>query len=261
MRLTSNINNNGVFFTDSNAFQMMGRKFRQNIPFDGNVYPISSMAFIEDTRKRLVVHTSQPHGVISSISGVLDLMVDRIAPRPEMDMPEPVRDNKPTKTSFYIEMLSSDEFEPSFTLETSLPTVNSIYLNDLIQHPIYSFYTREQIDSSTGEQSFLQTPLPCDVILANVKNLAYSKDNIFDGTSVTLFRRAAGCHGDVKELFCATGTNEGIRPGAIFQSSSTKFNTVHEMFLSLLKQKREISLFERVDLYPMDIKTFHFTTN
>ncbi|WAR20911.1 MA2A2-like protein [Mya arenaria] len=200
MRVVSNINSNGTFFVDSNGFQMMGRKYRANIPFDGNVYPMSSMSILEDSKRRLVVHSAQPHGVITSGPGVIDFMIDRVATRPEMDMPEPVKDNKPTLTSFYIEVLSSDEFEHSATYETTLPTINSIYLNDLLQHPIYGFYADGSLEGTATVQSFLKTPLSCDVILANVKNLAYSSDNVSDGTSLTLFRRAAGCHDAIDEL-------------------------------------------------------------
>lgn len=257
MRVDTKIKSNKIFYVDSNGFQLMGRKFRETIPFDGNVYPMSSMSVLEDELLRLVVHSAQPHGVVSRTSGIIDFMFDRLQSRPEMDMPEPVKDNKLTKTTFYIEIQSASEFERTSTQETTLPNVNSVFLNDLLQHPIYTLFTSAEFSSNRRKVSFLQNPLSCDITIANVKNLVHSQ-NVSDGTSVTLFKRAVGCNGNVENNFCSVSDSLTIQPALVFADGrSVQISKVTEMYLSHLMPKRVLDYGEEISLEPMDLKTFH----
>lgn len=257
MRVETSIKSNHTYFVDSNGLQLMGRRFRDNIPFDGNVYPMSAMSVIEDRTLRLVVHSAQPHGVVSRTSGVIDFMLDRLQTRPEMDMPEPVKDNKLTHTSFYIELQSSNDFETSKIPDATLPNVNSMFLNDLLQHPIYKLFTTAELSSDKTVVSFLTQPISCDISVANIKNLVYSGD-ISEGTSLTLFRRAVGCKGNVEENFCPVSDTLTIQPGSLFSDGrSSRITKVREMYLSHLMSKRVLDYGETVSIDPMDIRTFH----
>lgn len=251
LRVETSVNSGKIFYVDSNAFQLMGRKFRDSLPFDGNVYPMSAMSVLQDEELRLVVHSAQPHGVISRASGTIDFMLDRIATRSEMDLPEGVSDSKPTKTFFFIEFQSSGEFEQTGTTETAIPSINSIFLNDVLQHPIYQFYTRNDINIPKSALTFLKQPLSCDVILANVKNLL-DVSSKFDGTSVTLFRRAVGCGTPSSDAFCPLFDSDRIYPGSLFEGTSQ----VTEMFLSHLMSKQDLGKYGSISLDPMDLKTF-----
>ncbi|KAL4231134.1 Alpha-mannosidase 2 [Mactra antiquata] len=256
LRVDTSIKSGNVYYVDSNSFQMMGRKFRTSLPFDGNVYPMSSMAMLEDELLRLIVHSAQPHGVVSSTSGTIDFMLDRIARRSEMDMPEGVYDNKPTKTIFFIEFEKNGEFDATETTETALPSVNSLYLNDIVQHPIYKMFSLDTISIPKTSLSFLKQPLSCDIILANVKNLVDEQSNS-NGASLTFFRRAVGCSNDIKKNFCPLLEVNNFNPGMLLGTDSyTRDIHVAEMTLSHLFQKST----ERTDdviLTPMDLKTFH----
>lgn len=257
MRVDTSIKSNHTFYVDSNGLQLMGRRYRDNIPFDGNVYPMTAMSIIEDKAFRVVVHSAQPHGVISRTSGVIDFMLDRLQTRPEMDMPEPVKDNKLTQTLFYIEIQSSGEFEASRTPEATLPNVNSMFLNDLLQHPIYKLFTTADLISDKTEVSFLSQPISCDISIANVKNLVHSGE-IADGTSLTLFRRAVGCQGNIDDNFCPVSDTLDIQPGSLFlDGKSSRIPKVREMYLSHLMSKRVLDYGESVSIDPMDIRTFH----
>lgn len=257
MKVETSIESNRTFYVDSSGLQLMGRKFRDNIPFDGNVYPMSAMSILEDKAHRLVVHSAQPHGVVSRTSGIIEFMLDRLQTRPEMDMPEPVKDNKLTKTIFYIELLSSSEFEMTKTTESTLPNVNSMFLNDLLQHPVYKFFTTAEVRRDKTFVSFLKQPISCDVAVANIKNLVHSR-NVSDGTSLTLFKRAVGCHGNPEDNFCVVNDAAEVQPGSmLFDGKVGHQFKVTEMYLSHLMSKRELGPEERVAIEPMDIKTFH----
>ena len=256
MRVITNINNNNntTFYVDSNGVQLMGRKFRQSIPFDGNVYPMSSVAMIEDSSHRVVVHSAQPHGVVSPTSGVLDFMIDRVALRPEMGMPEGVSDNKPTKTILVIEFQTPEDYQVVDTKETALLPINSIYLNDILQHPVYKFYSIDDTTITKTSHVFLRHEISCDIILANVKNLA-SDDLVPDGVSLTFHRRGVSCPKNLNDQMCQVSENPLINPGAIFQDFATQ--SVHEMTLSHLMTQKKVYNSEEVHLEPMDFKTFH----
>lgn len=254
MRIATNINNNQTFYTDSNGIQLMGRRFRQSIPFDGNVYPISCAAAMEDNSVRLIVHSAQPHGVVSPANGVLDLMIDRVARRPEMGMPEGVMDNKPTKTILFLEFQTNAEFEKLDTPETALLSINSVYLNDIVQHPVYKFYSIDDMKISKTEHSFLQHDLSCDVMLANIKNLA-SDDLVSDGVSLTFHRRGVSCPKNLTSQVCHISEAIAFNPGAFIHGSSSQ--SVHHMSLSHLMTQKELLNNEEIVLKPMDFKTFH----
>ena len=253
MRIQTPISNNKTFFADSNSVQLMGRKFRDSIPFDGNVYPMSSVSMIEDDNLRMIVHSAQPHGVISPVSGVLDLMIDRVGTRSEMGMPEGVTDNKPTKTILFIEFQTPNFYEKLNTTETALLSINSVYLNDLVQHPVYKFYSLQDTKISKTDHSFLKQTIPCDIILANVKNLV-SDDLDPDGVSLTFHRRGVSCSKNLNDQVCHISKNTQLNPGNIFKDYSTQ--SVRHMYMSHL-MTQDMHFSEVITFKPMDFKTFH----
>ena len=52
MRITSDVHSRDKFFTDLNGFQIQERTTYSKLPLQGNFYPMPSMAFIQDSRKR-----------------------------------------------------------------------------------------------------------------------------------------------------------------------------------------------------------------
>lgn len=66
MRLHSSVSNDdGVFYTDLNGLQLVRRKTMSKLPLQGNVYPMPTMAFVQDSQNRLSVLGAQPQGVAS----------------------------------------------------------------------------------------------------------------------------------------------------------------------------------------------------
>lgn len=88
MRIESDVQNTDrSFYTDLNGFQVwfpseenktifiiidfqiIRRKYLEKIPLQGNVYPMPTTAFIEDTSARLTFVSGQPNGVTSVQTG------------------------------------------------------------------------------------------------------------------------------------------------------------------------------------------------
>ncbi|CAG7666249.1 unnamed protein product, partial [Allacma fusca] len=62
MRVSTEIQNEDIFYTDSNGYQMMRRKTLPTNPIQGNYYPVATSAFIEDSNLRMTMLTAQPGG-------------------------------------------------------------------------------------------------------------------------------------------------------------------------------------------------------
>lgn len=84
-RFTTDINNEGVFYTDSNGREMIRRKrdtrgtwnLEVNEPISGNYYPINSKIVLEEGYKRLAIVTDRSQGGSSMVDGTLEIMVGR----------------------------------------------------------------------------------------------------------------------------------------------------------------------------------------
>ncbi|CAI8034350.1 Alpha-mannosidase 2x [Geodia barretti] len=104
MRLRSSISNdNGVFYTDLNGLQLVRRKTMSKLPLQGNVYPMPTMAFIQDSHHRLSVLGAQPQGVAALKQGWLEVFLDRrLSKDDERGLGQGVKDNKLTAAHFRI---------------------------------------------------------------------------------------------------------------------------------------------------------------
>ncbi|KAK0401146.1 hypothetical protein QR680_015614 [Steinernema hermaphroditum] len=86
-RFTTDINSNGVFYTDSNGRQMMKRTryfaadytYENTEPISANYYPITSMIYIEDKASQLTIFTDRSQGGSSLKDRQVELMVHRRA--------------------------------------------------------------------------------------------------------------------------------------------------------------------------------------
>ena len=75
IRLQTDMNtSNGLFYTDQNGFQMMGRDNYPDRPTENNFNPVTAMVMLECKSRRLTLHTAQPRGAASYRIGRLEVM-------------------------------------------------------------------------------------------------------------------------------------------------------------------------------------------
>ncbi|CAF4942856.1 unnamed protein product [Pieris macdunnoughi] len=87
IRYSTDLNNDGVFYTDSNGRQTLKRIKNRRATYEpynideiaGNFYPVTSKIYIEDTEKdiRFAVFNDRSQGGTSLIPGTIDLMIHR----------------------------------------------------------------------------------------------------------------------------------------------------------------------------------------
>lgn len=217
---------------------MTKRQRLDKVPFQGNVYPIPSMAYLEDKNTRLYLLSGQPLGGISPNEGVFDVFQDRrLLQDDNRGLGQGVTDNRKTRLHFKIMF----EIKPMNNLKPSLKASQELYQ---LSHPPLSFLTR---DINLRDVSFLSEQLPCDHHLLSMRT-SLSNNEIF----VTLHRFGVSC-----------GTGCDLNAGFNFADTfSPNINqrlerSISRMTLSTLYEvKSNISMKEQLYVDQMDLVTY-----
>lgn len=254
MRIVTSVNNDkGSFFTDENGFQYIGRKRH---PTDGrfqnierNYYPVSTMAFIEDGKTRVTLHTGQAHGASSLERGWLEFMVERqLLYDDERGLGEGISDNKLTMTKYMltVEHYDTDTFEDKFTF----PSLQSTVINEFLNQPILKMYT--PINSEIISPNFvtMKEPLPCDIFIVGMKSL-FKTDFSYNGTSLIVHRKGYRCGYPSRGLQCSSSD---VNVASLFPGVTK--NSARETTLTHLTTKSSSVDLDNLKVSPMEIKAF-----
>jgi alpha-mannosidase II len=99
----NNIYNRGIFHTDLNGFNFDTHKFRKDMPLQSQVFPMPTLASIEDEGKRLTVLSEHAQGTASTLEGTIDVWLDRRLRQDDArGLNQGVTDNVPTRTRLRI---------------------------------------------------------------------------------------------------------------------------------------------------------------
>lgn len=105
MRIISGVQNGDPpeMYTDLNGFQMQKRVKVERIGIEGNYYPITTMAYIQDEEVRLSLLTNHAQGAASWQPGYLEVMLDRRTLYDDSrGMGEGLVDNRKTSFKFWL---------------------------------------------------------------------------------------------------------------------------------------------------------------
>ena len=257
MRLVTDVSNEiGNFFTDENGFQFIGRKRHpkneQFMNINRNYYPVTTMAFIEDGKTRVTLHTGQAHGAASLEEGWLEFMIERqLLYDDERGLGEGISDNKLTMTKYMltVEHYETREFEDKFTF----PSMQANILNEYLNNPIQKLYT--PINSEIVSPNFvpLKQPLPCDIFIVSMKSL-YKSNLTYNGTSLVVHRKGYRCGYPTQGLQCpSTEVNiASLLPGVMN-------NDIKETSLTHLTRKQSHVDITNLKVSPMELKSYVIT--
>ncbi|XP_045199322.2 alpha-mannosidase 2x-like [Mercenaria mercenaria] len=193
LRFKTDIDNKDLFFTDQNGFQLIGRKNNKDRPIETNYYPITTMAILEDSTKRLTLHSAQSHGVASLEDGWLEVMLDRNMNHDDqkglgMGAPERVASLSEFMLQIEYKNVPSKIQEVRYTHES----VSSIILNEQLQNKLQLFSVEQHNDKFIHGFELGQKPLPCDVSIVGLRNLV-TNDLDYTGTSLVVHRKPVHC--------------------------------------------------------------------
>jgi Glycosyl hydrolases family 38 N-terminal domain/Alpha mannosidase middle domain/Glycosyl hydrolases family 38 C-terminal domain len=157
VRFGGDIKNNGVFQTDLNGFNFDTHYFRSDMPIQSQVFPMPTLASIEDKATRLTVLSEHAQGTASLQKGSIDLWLDRRLRQDDArGLGQGVRDNRPTRSRLRV-LLEHGGFDSAS--EFNITQLGWRMWNEL-QHPLEMFGSvpRKHDPSDEREQGDANLP-------------------------------------------------------------------------------------------------------
>lgn len=257
MRFYTNItNNNQDFYTDLNGFQITRRQTFDKLPIQANVYPMTTMCYLQDNNTRFTLLTGQSLGVAALKPGWLEVFLDRRLNQDDnRGLQQGVTDNRRTPSQFRVLVEKQRHNSQQSRFDTnSYPSLLSLHASLSLLHPVF-IMIRQLI--KTGNEVLLRptyspigTPLPCDMHLLNLRILVNSSLIPTNATALFLHRMGFDCS------YRMWGTNCSLRNGTINISDTfpNYFGSqVEEMSLSLMYSWSKFSKDSNIQLPPMEI--------
>lgn len=136
VRFSSNIQNDGIFHTDLNGFNFDTHYFRKDLPIQSQVFPMPTLASIEDANMRMTILSEHAQGTASLADGSIDVWLDRrLAQDDERGLFQGVTDNVPTRTRLRL-LLEQDGYSSKGEFDIT-PLCRRMW--DELNHPLELF--------------------------------------------------------------------------------------------------------------------------
>ncbi|KAF6125623.1 mannosidase alpha class 2A member 1 [Phyllostomus discolor] len=260
MRISSNINSQNRFYTDLNGYQIQPRMTMSKLPLQANVYPMTTMAYIQDAEHRLTLLSAQSLGVSSLKSGQIEVIMDRrLMQDDNRGLEQGVHDNKITANLFRIllekrTVVNTEEDKKPVSYPSLLSHITSSFLN----HPFLTMTEKIPVPTLQllGEFSPLLSSLPCDIHLLNLRTIQSKVDGKYsDEAALILHRKGFDCRFSSR----GTGLQCSTTQGKIsIQKLFHKFTVVSLVpsSLSLMHSPPDARNMSEINLSPMEISTF-----
>ncbi|XP_039766142.1 alpha-mannosidase 2x isoform X2 [Ornithorhynchus anatinus] len=284
LRIQTDIESDGAFFTDLNGFQVQPRRYLKKLPLQANFYPMPVMAYIQDRHNRLTLHTAQALGVSSLASGQLEVILDRrLMQDDNRGLGQGLKDNKPTCNRFrlLLERRTASAKSPGFlshlacmlrslasrgscgqevsdSRPTSFPSLLSHLSSMHLNTPVLALPVAADRPAGSTLRSFhpFTSALPCDVHLLNLRTLQGEDDTLpSTDAALILHRKGFDCGLEAKNLGFNCTTSQGkVALGSLFRGLDV--TSLQPTSLTLLYALASPSNGTDVHLDPMEIATF-----
>ncbi|XP_045783838.1 alpha-mannosidase 2-like [Maniola jurtina] len=164
-------------FIDNNGFQYTARNINVSRSIESNVYPFTSMAYIQDQKTRLTILSDHAQAVTALQEGQLVLMLDRRVHYDDNQRPnEGTAENSMTTHTHYLLLENFIENKNSFDevfskTDLKLPSHTALYLADTLNYNLDIYF----IDANRTHLChytylpLIKTSFPCDVALINYR--------------------------------------------------------------------------------------------
>ncbi|XP_040824851.1 alpha-mannosidase 2x isoform X1 [Ochotona curzoniae] len=280
LRLHTDVDSQGTFFTDLNGFQVQPRRYLKKLPLQANFYPMPVMAYIQDPQERLTLHTAQALGVSSLGNGQLEVILDRrLMQDDNRGLGQGLKDNKRTWNHFRLLLErrtaapSPSEVRPKDwdSYPSLLSHLTSVHLNT----PVLALPVVKRQSPDPGLRPFhpLAVSLPCDFHLLNLRSLqaevsashrthahcplcCHQEDTLPSlDTALILHRKGFDCGLEAKNLGFNCSTSQGkVALGSLFRGLDVGF--LQPTSLTLLYPLASPSNSTDIYMEPMEVATF-----
>lgn len=259
MRLQTDILNGDPpeFYTDLNGHQMIKRTKIERIGIEGNYFPITTMAYIEDTSHRLTLLVNHCQGAASYQPGWLEVMLDRRTLYDDSrGMGEGLLDNRKTviKHWLLLEDITGDKDK------YSKPSLYANHLSNALNYPVNIFVvdgTESEI-TMAPEVRLLSQSFPCDLHLLNLRTNHDQKLPNFPVNSalMVLHRQGYSCSVGVDVTLKHCSLTEKIPQGTAFFKLAN-LNVTRTTLTGTKTLQRLKDGLQDVSLRAMEVETFN----
>lgn len=268
MRLSSGISNGdpAEMYTDSNGMQMQRRVTVKRVGIEGNYFPVTTAAYIQDARHRLTVLVNHAQGAAAWEQGRVELMLDRRTLYDDSrGMGEGVVDNKRTLTKYWILLEARDGGQEGQhrSPPTSNPSLVANQLSESMLYPATVFVVEQDAEHLLRPAAaLLSAPVPCDVHLMNVRTNTDPVFQQFPGRSALMVLHRKGYDCGVATGYrvpdCEVRADRGVFDrGAVLAG----FDALRLVKTSLtgLHPLEPLDRLDMVQVAPMDLAAFNVT--
>lgn len=190
-------------YLDNNGFQHTARILNLSRRIESNLYPMTSMAYIQDKRSRFTLITDHAQGVTALQEGQLVVLLDRrVLFDDGRGANEGLADSSATCHNQFILLENFRDYEDKHTkFDLVLPSVSAVYLANALNY-LPDIFLVDQNNTGFCHYGFLpliKTPFPCDVSIINFRLVLTGSDrqHLSPNTALLiLHRRSFSCSVD-----------------------------------------------------------------
>ncbi|NWY18875.1 MA2A1 mannosidase, partial [Aphelocoma coerulescens] len=260
MRISSDINSQNRFYTDLNGYQIQPRLTMSKLPLQANIYPMTTMAYIQDVGVRLTLHSAQSLGVASLKNGQLEVIMDRrLMQDDNRGLGQGVQDNKITANVFRLLLerrhgTDVKEEKAPVSFPSLLSHMTSLFLN----HPVIPM----TINADSGVPELINTfaplmsSMPCDMHIVNLRTIQAKVDTKpSDEAALILHRKGFDCRFSNRDMGLLCSTTQGkIKVHKLF--SKFRVESLTPTSLSLMHSPPDARNISEINMSSMEINTF-----
>lgn len=277
MRFVTDIENGEIpeMYSDLNGFQYQRRVKVPAIGVEGNYFPITTAAFIQDEKTRLTLLTTHAQGAASLEPGQLEVMVDRRTLYDDYrGMGEGVVDSRQTRHKFWL-ILEEFEDKAAATAARTEYQVPSLFVNQLANahnYPANLYFIEKQSEDDGAKLDIVKSvelltaKFPCDLHLMSLRTLTEPDLPLFPSRSALMIVHRQGFQCRFKDTatasstagsVCAEHAHSTLPPMQLWRR--LRIDSIDSTLLTGLKTNEAIEDFGRVYVKPMDVRTFNVT--
>ncbi|XP_015600084.1 alpha-mannosidase 2 isoform X2 [Cephus cinctus] len=243
------------FYTDLNGHQMIKRTKIERIGIEGNYFPITTMAYIEDPNQRLTLMVNHGQGAASYQPGWLEVMLDRRTLYDDSrGMGEGLLDNRKTVMKHWLLL----EDVGSIRDQYSKPSLFANHLSNALNYPVNIFVvdgTESEVKLSP-EVRLLTQSFPCDLHLLNLRTNHDQKlpQLPVNSALMVLHRQGYSCAVGADTVLKHCPISDHIVQGTSFFRLSP--NVTKMSLTGTRSQKQLKDGLQDVSLLPMEVQTY-----
>lgn len=276
MRFITSIENGDdpEFFSDLNGFQWQPRQKVQQIGIEGNYFPITTSAFMQDAQMRLTLMTTHAQGAASLEPGQMEVMLDRRTLYDDYrGMGEGIVDSRMMRHQFWLTMEFFDEaIAESSHKRYHVPSLHAQHLSNTLNYPA-NIYFIEKYDENqkfdiNRHVQLLNYQLPCDLHIVNLRTLTERTLPLFPSRSALLIvqrigydcRLSTSSAGDDDESYANQCAQIKGKFSNLKLFRDVELDEVHSTSLTALKTYGQVKSFTAESpLETMELRTYNMT--